>query len=96
MQTLTLPALYNRAAKVQQNLILRHDLPANAQRVVLESRRVESVLGVWYVGILTWEMHRVVTNFNERTWTSEQQVEITPYTRNLGVSAVDWRHEALA
>ncbi|WP_426062252.1 hypothetical protein [Hymenobacter sp. B1770] len=96
METLALPALYNQAPRVQQNLILRHDLPARARRVVLESRPVAGALGVFYVGVLTWEVPRVVEHRNPRTGARERRVEVVPFTKHLGVSARDWQHESLA
>jgi hypothetical protein len=96
VETLALPTLYHQAPRVQQNLILRHDLPARARRVVLESRPVAGALGVFYVGVLTWEVPRVVEVRNPRTGACERRVEVAAFTRRLGVSARDWREEPLA
>jgi hypothetical protein len=96
VDALLFPTLYHRAPRAQQNLILRHDLPARAQRVVLESRPVAGALGVFYVGVLTWEVPRVVESLNPRTGLPERRVEVVPCTRHLGVSARDWRGESPA
>jgi hypothetical protein len=51
---------------------------------------------VWYVGVLTWEVPRVVERVNPRTGGTERHVEAAACTRHLGVSARDWREELLA
>jgi hypothetical protein len=57
---------------------------------------VESALGVFYVGVLRWEVLAVVDALNPRTGDRERRVEAVPFTRHLGVSARDWREETIA